>query len=107
VGPEDWRNSYVLVVVGSLVELSSHGAVQEYTRQQPGLHRQIRELSTAVKQTGVRVLGAGLLKKWDDFDLKVYTPDEIWMFDLAYDVVAMLDGADTPPERRRRVAGRE
>lgn len=70
--------------------LSIEPAVQEYTRHQPGLHAKIRALSTAVSAAGVRVRDDGLLK--DDFDdnLKVYTPEEIWLFDLAIDVIAML-----------------
>jgi hypothetical protein len=70
--------------------LSTVSQVKEYMRGEPGLLQHIRALTTAVSDAGVRVRDTGLLK--DDFDdnLTVYTPEEIWTFDLAFDVIAML-----------------
>jgi hypothetical protein len=47
-----------------------------------------------VGAAGVRVRDAGLLKDSFDESLQVYTPEEIWSFDLAFDVIAMLGAID-------------
>lgn len=51
----------------------------------------------ATSVAGVRVRDGGLIK--DDFDnnLKVHTPNEIWTFNLAVDVVARLGGLEGLP----------
>lgn len=84
--------------------LSTEPVVREYMRGQPRLLPQIRALSTAVSAAGVRVRDAGLLK--DDFDdnLAVYTPEEIWTFDLAFDVIALIGALDGLPGRARAKA---
>ena len=84
-----------LALLGS--GLSLEPAVQAYTCGQPGLLRQIRQLSTAVSEAGVRVRDAGLLEDSFDCNLKVYAPEEIWIFDLAVDVIAMLGSLDGLP----------
>jgi hypothetical protein len=81
-----------LATLGPL--LDSESAVQEFARKEPGTHRTIRALSTAVGDAGVRVRDAGLLKDGFDENLKVYTPQEIWTFDLAIDLIAMLGALD-------------
>lgn len=85
--------------------LSLEPAVKEFARREPQTHQQIRALSTAVSAAGVRVRDSGLIR--DDFDdrLRPFTPEEIWLFDLAVDVIAMLGGLeDLPPQARARVA---
>lgn len=84
--------------------LSTEPVVQQYMRGQPWLLQQTRALSTAVSAAGVRVRDAGLLK--DDFDdnLAVYTPEEIWTFDLAFDVIALIGALDGLPGRARAKA---
>jgi hypothetical protein len=84
--------------------LSTEPVVQQYLRGEPRLREQIRALSTAVSAAGVRVRDAGLLK--DDFDdnLAVYTPEEIWTFDLAFDVIALIGALDGLPGRARAKA---
>jgi hypothetical protein len=85
--------------------LSLEPAVTEFALREPELHQQIRALSTAVSAAGVRVRDSGLLR--DDFDdrLRPFTPEEIWLFDLAVDVIAMLGGLeDLPPRARAQVA---
>ncbi len=91
-----------MTALGSL--LSPEPAVQAYVRSQRGLRGQVRALAMAVSAAGVRVRDAGLLK--DDFDqnLAVYTPAEIWVFDLALDVVALLGSLPELPGRARAKA---
>lgn len=81
---------FMYLTLSALSLLSYEAAVRAWTRGQPVLHQRVRALSTAVVATGVRVRDGGQLN--DDFDdsLGVYTPDEIWMIDLAIDVIAML-----------------
>jgi hypothetical protein len=84
--------------------LSLEPAVREFAQREPELHQQIRALSTAVSAAGVRVRDSGLLR--DDFDdrLRPFTPEEIWLFDLAVDVIAMLGSLeDLPPKARAQV----
>ena len=82
----------ILACLGS--GLTSESAVLNYVREYPEFHRQIRELSTAVSDAGVRVRDEGRLRSDMDDNLRVYTPDEIWMFDLAVDLIAMLGSVD-------------
>jgi hypothetical protein len=67
---------------------------KEYVTARPSLLASVQALSTAVSAADVRVRDTGMLK--DDFDerLTIYTPDEIWTFDLAFDVIAMLGALD-------------
>jgi hypothetical protein len=89
----------LLAVLGS--GLSSQQAVQDYVSAHPGLGQQIRALSTAVSAAGVRVRDAGLVKDSFSETLEPYTPEEVWTFDLAVDVVAMLGGLDGLPGNAR------
>jgi hypothetical protein len=82
-----------LATLGPL--LTYEHAVQEHLSGQPGLRQEIRRLSTAVGAAGVRVRDAGLLKDSFDENLRVYTPEEIWTFDLAFDVIAMFGALDS------------
>jgi hypothetical protein len=84
--------------------LSTEPVVAKYLRGEPQLLQQIRALSAAVSAAGVRVRDAGLLK--DDFDdnLAVYTPEEIWTFDLAFDVIALIGALDGLPGRAKAKA---
>jgi hypothetical protein len=70
--------------------LSTEPAVREYVDAYPEFHQKIRELSQAVSAAGVRVRDFGLLRSEFDGNLRVFAPEEIWMFDLAVDVIAML-----------------
>jgi hypothetical protein len=75
------------------------GVTREHAEQaclsaEAGLREKIRLLSTAVGAAGVRVRDAGLLKGNFDENLGVHTPEEIWTFDLAFDVIAMLGALD-------------
>jgi hypothetical protein len=77
--------------------LAREHAVEAYLSAEPGLRQKIRQVSTAVGAAGVRVRDAGLLKDSFDQNLRVYTPEEIWTFDLAIDVIAMLGTLDGLP----------
>jgi hypothetical protein len=81
--------------------LSSEPVVQKYTRSDPRFLHQVRRLSVAVSAAGVRVRDAGLLRDSFDQNLKVYTPAEIWTFDLAIDVIAMLGALEGLPGKAR------
>ena len=81
-----------LATLGPL--LTYEHAVQAHVSAEPGLRQKIRQLSTATGTAGVRVRDAGLLKDGLDENLQVYAPEEIWTFDLAFDVIAMLGAID-------------
>jgi hypothetical protein len=85
--------------------LSLQPEVKAYLQREPLLLPQIRALIMAVSAAGVRVRDAALLK--DDFDenLGVYAPEEIWIFDLAFDVIALIGAIDgLSGQTRARVA---
>jgi hypothetical protein len=88
---------FLYLALSSVEMLGAQPAVKEHMRQEPWLLAQIRALSTAVSAAGVRVRDGGLLKDSFDVSLGVYAPEEIWTFDLAFDVIAWvgtLDGLD-------------
>jgi hypothetical protein len=74
--------------------LSTEKAVIAYVGNYPDFHHAIRDLSTAVSEAGVRARDSGMLRGEFDDNLRVYSPMEIWMFDLAVDVIAMLGSVD-------------
>ncbi|HEY0937652.1 MAG TPA: hypothetical protein VGD91_28425, partial [Trebonia sp.] len=81
---------FLYLALSSLGLLGAQPEVREYLRGQPWLLEQVRALSTAVSAAGVRVRDAGLLKDSFDSNLAVYTPPEIWTFDLSFDAIAQL-----------------
>jgi hypothetical protein len=85
---------FLSLALSSLGLLSAQPEVKEYMNGEPGLLRQIRALSTMVSAAGVRVRDAGLLKDGFDINLEVYTAEEIWTFDLAFDVIALIGALD-------------
>jgi hypothetical protein len=85
---------FLYLALSSLEMLGVQPAVKEYMGQEPWLLEQIRALSTAVSAAGVRVRDGGLLKDSFDVSLGVYTPEEIWTFDLAFDVIAWVGTLD-------------
>src|ERR1700683_376786 len=78
--------------------LSTEPAVVGYV-QQLGLLGEIQELSRAVSAGGVRVRDYGLIRNDFDDNLHPFTPEEIWAFDLAIDLVAMLGCIDGLSDR--------
>jgi hypothetical protein len=79
---------------GPTYGLSAEPAVREYIRKQPGLYSISRELGAAVSAAGIRARDNGLLKSSFDDNLRLYTPEEIWSFDLAIDLIAVLAALD-------------
>jgi hypothetical protein len=74
--------------------LGTEPVVQEYMHREPRLIPQIRALSTAVSAAGGRVYDADLVGNRYDGSFEMYTPGEIWIFDLAFDVIALLRARD-------------
>ena len=88
---------FLYLIMSAFFLLGTEDAVQQFLARNPGPHQQLRALAVATSAAGVRVRDAGLIK--DDFDdnLKVYTPTEIWTFNLAVDVIARLGGLEGLP----------
>jgi hypothetical protein len=84
---------FVGLILAAFRHLSGEPSVQRYVEQEPGLRLAIRSLTAAVTAAGVRVRDAGELHGSLDDRLKPYTPAEIWVFDLATDVIALLGSA--------------
>ncbi len=82
----------IMACLGS--SLNTEQAVLAYVGSYPDFHAHIRELSRAVSNAGVRVRDEGQLRSDFDDSLRIYSPDEIWLFDLAVDVIAMLGSID-------------
>ena len=96
---------FLALILSTFYLLGLQDAVRQFTARNRALHQQIRALTVATSAAGVRVRDAGLLK--DDFDnnLGVYTPDEIWTFNLAIDVIARLGALEgLPPSTHAQIA---
>jgi hypothetical protein len=78
--------------------LSTEPAVRQYVEAM-GLRSDLQKLAQAVSAGGVRVRDYGLIRNDFDDNLHPFTPEEIWVFDLAIDVIAMLGCADGLPDR--------
>ena len=74
----------------ALLELAGESAVQQYLHANPESQKAILELSRIVGQAGARVREAQGPHIVIDEQIKYYSAEEVWMFDLAIDVVAML-----------------
>jgi hypothetical protein len=73
--------------------MGTEPVIMDYARQQ-GLYEPITELASEVAAAGARARDSGLLRDTFDDNLRVYAPQEIWMFNLAADVIAMLGCLD-------------
>jgi hypothetical protein len=94
-----------LSMFGSVLSLEP--AVQQYLAGEPGLAEQIRALTVAVSQAGVRVRDGGGLRSDFDDRLRLYTPNEIWLVDLAIDLAVMLGSLDDLPRSTQATLGQE
>jgi hypothetical protein len=72
----------------SLRVLSRDDVVEQYFSVQPQAHQSIRALSTAIGAAGA--WPADRKPDYSHVDLKRYTNQEIWLFDLAIDVIVMV-----------------
>ena len=91
---------FISDIFSALRRLESDHSVQQYLQVNPDAHRSIRALSTAVAKADNRVRDGGQAKLLDE-RLKLFTPEEIWLLDLAVDVIAMLatNGGVQPGDR--------
>jgi hypothetical protein len=95
---------FIYLTLTTLGLLSSDSVVQQYASAQPEAVHAIRELSRAVAAAGTRVRDTGQMRDSFDQNLRYYMAEEIWLFDLAIDVVAMLGSlGGLPPGTRARI----
>jgi hypothetical protein len=96
---------FIYLTLMSLSLMGSEPVVQQYTSAEPEAHNAIRELSRAVAGAGTRVRDTGRMRDSFDEDLRYYTAEEIWLFNLAVDVIAMFStlGGLAPGARARIV----
>jgi hypothetical protein len=85
---------FIQLTLAVLGLLRFERAVQEFVGREPELVRNIVDLSGAVADAGARVRNAGLLKSGFDNNLRVYMPEEIWICNLAIDLIAFLGSLD-------------
>ena len=74
----------------AMMDLSYVPFVQQYLRANPEAQKAIVELNRTVTNFGIRVREAQGPHLVIDDSIKYYSAEEIWMIDLAIDVVAML-----------------
>lgn len=90
---------FLYLILSAFYLLGTEDTVKQFLARNPGLRQQLHALTAATSAAGVRVRDAGLLKNDFDDNLRVYTPGEIWTFDLAVDVVARLGGLEGLPAK--------
>lgn len=81
---------FVYLTMSALNMLSGEAPVQQYIRAEPDAHRAILALCRAVTQAGIRVRNPSRKHDAIEEHLRDFTAEEIWMCDLAIDVLAML-----------------
>jgi hypothetical protein len=82
-------DAFVHLMLSTLrYSLGGSQVVQDYLDQHPGMRELVRALSVAVGAAGVRARDEGPLPG----GIRGYTPDEIWAWDLALDLIAMAAG---------------
>ena len=87
----------ILRTIGMLIsEPAAHRVVEEQ-----GLTEPVEALSDAVVAAGQRVRDAGLVLSDRAVDLKIYQPAEVWTFNLAADLIALLVVVPNFPKVKR------
>lgn len=95
---------FIYLTLTTLGLLSSESVVKQYASAQPEAQQAIRELAQAVAAAGTRVRDTGQMRDSFDENLRYYMAEEIWLFDLAIDVIAMLGTlGGLPPGTRARI----
>lgn len=95
---------FIYLTLTTIALLASEPVVKQYASAQPEALHAIRELNRAVAAAGTRVRDTGQMRDSFDENLRYYTAEEIWLFDLAIDVIAMLGTlGGLPPGTRARV----
>jgi len=96
---------FVSLIISSLGLLSSEARVRDYLAAQPEAHQAIRALVAAVAAAGVRVRDSGLTRDMFSEALRQFAAAEIWVFNLAIDVIAMLGQVGLTPGDHALVRG--
>ncbi len=79
----------IYLTLSALTAMGSESSVEQYISAQPAAQRAILALSGAVARAGIRIRVSDPKAVIDDH-LRLFSAEEIWMVDLAIDVVAML-----------------
>jgi hypothetical protein len=80
---------FIYETITAFQYLNEEPPVRQFARAEPEAVQAIRALCTAVTNAGIRVRDGGKAKILDEH-LSFFTAEEIWMIDLAVDVVAMF-----------------
>jgi hypothetical protein len=88
----DVTTPFIYNTVSALQWISDDPTVEQYVSSHPEDHRAILALSRSITEVGLRVRAAHKDAKAYDEHLRQFTAEEIWMVDLAADVVAMFAG---------------
>jgi hypothetical protein len=79
----------IYLTLSALATMGGESSVEQYISAQPAAHQAILALSRAVARAGIRMAESDPKAVIDDH-LRLFSAEEIWMVDLAIDVVAML-----------------
>ncbi len=93
---------FIYETITALQYLNEEGPVRQFVKAEPEALKAVRALCTEIVRAGVRVRDGGKAKTLDEH-LRFFTAEEIWMVDLAADVVAMfVYGGGIRPETQTR-----
>jgi hypothetical protein len=92
--PDDIDNvavaPFIYLMLAILKLLARDPAVRQYASAVPEGASSIRALTAAAAAAGTRVRDTGRMRGSFDEHIGLFTPEEIWVFDLAFDVIAMF-----------------
>jgi hypothetical protein len=94
---------FLRLTISSLVLLSGDPGVNQYTSTRPEVVQSIYALSASIAAAGVRVRDTNPGRDSFEDHVRRFTAEEIWMCDLAIDVVAMLCTLNGVGSRIRRM----
>jgi hypothetical protein len=79
----------IYLTLSALAAMGGESSVEQYISAQPAAQQAILALSRSVARAGIRMAKSDPKAVIDDH-LRLFSADEIWMVNLAIDVVAML-----------------
>lgn len=79
----------IYLTLSALAAMGGESSVEQYISAQPSAQQAILALSRSVARAGIRMAKSDPKAVIDDH-LRLFSADEIWMVNLAIDVVAML-----------------
>jgi hypothetical protein len=79
---------------GPTYGLSADPGVRDFVQSRPGMYELVRELGYRVAAAGLRARDSGQLHRSSADSLRYYSPDEIWAFNLAIDLIAALSALE-------------